>query len=95
MSRAIILEYLESRPEGATPTEIADHVDGNAESIARTLGRLAERGEAKLLRGGHMAVSGTWIRTLEPTPPVFRARETLAAMQAACRARLIGQLEAA
>jgi hypothetical protein len=90
---SIILDYLESHPEGATPQQIADHVDGNAESYARTLQRLEQRGQAKLINGGPTAVHGTWISTIPPTPPVFRAMETLAAMQAACRARLMGQLE--
>ena len=96
MTRARILDYLDAHPDGATPQQIADHIDGNAESIGKTLWRLETRGEAKLITGGRKGLHGTWVSIREETPPVFRAMETLKAMQDACRARLMAnQLEAA
>jgi hypothetical protein len=96
MSRARILDYLDAHPDGATPHQIADAIDGNAESICKTMWRLESRGEAKLISGGRKGLHGVWISVREETPPVFRAMETLRAMQEACRARLTAnQMEAA
>jgi hypothetical protein len=96
MSTPRILAYLADHPEGATPAQIAEHFEGNAESIYRTLWRLESRFKVKNIGGGRSGIHGMWIGTPEETPPVFRAMETLRAMQEACRTRLTAnQLEAA
>ena len=97
MSMARIRTYLEAHPDGATTLEIAQSIECDPASVAQSLGRLETRGEAKRIGGSHTGLHATWIYTMEPTPPVFRAMETLRAMQEACRARLMKQpaLEAA
>ena len=95
MSRALVLDYLESHPDGATPQEIADHTGLNAYSVRLTLGRMESRREASKIGGPLRGLHTVWVGYREPTPPVFRAMETLRAMQDACRARLMAnQLEA-
>jgi DNA-binding IclR family transcriptional regulator len=92
MNMSLILDFLETQPEGATPHEIADHVDGNARSVRDSLGRLESKGLVKNLGATRMGLHSRWISTREKAQSVYHGDETLAAMQAACRARLMGEL---
>lgn len=96
MSMSLILDYLETQPDGASPSEIAAHLDGCPRSVRDSLGRLESKGYVKNLGERRMGLYSNWISTREKVESVFRGAETLAAMQAACRARLMGQqMEAA
>ena len=89
-----ISDYLSTQPEGATVQQIADSIDITAQKVRQALSRLETSGKVKC--NGRRDRSGCiWFSTREDTPPVFRAMETLRAMQDACRARLMAnQLEA-
>lgn len=88
MSMARVIAYLDAHPDGATMQEIADGIDCAYSSVAQCLGRLQARGQARKGEGSHAGLKTRWAILREPTPPVFKAMETLAAMQSACRAKL-------
>lgn len=79
-----ITEYLKARPSGANAVELANHLNTSDESAAHSLERLLARGLVERDRGTRMSAVWTLIAN-EPTPPIFRAMETLKAMQAAAR----------
>ena len=97
MSMPEILAYLEAHPEGATPDEIARAIDGNKFSVCDSLGRLHTRGKVEKMTPGRSRLHVVWRHKHVERVSVFKGAETLAAMQAACRARLVGKtvLEAA
>jgi hypothetical protein len=95
MTYSRILDYLDANPDGDTPQQIADHINGRVDSVACSLGRLETHGKVEKIAGTKRGIHAIWVRVREETPPVFRAMETLRAMQDACRARLTAnQLEA-
>jgi DNA-binding IclR family transcriptional regulator len=81
---AAITEYLKARPCGANAVELASYLNTSDESAAGSLERLLARGLVERDPGTRMSAVWTLIAT-EPTPPIFRAMETLKAMQAAAR----------
>jgi hypothetical protein len=90
-----ILNYLESQPDGASVQQIADSVEITTQKVRGVLGRLETSGKVKC-NGRRDRLGALWLSIREETPPVFRAMETLKAMQDACRARLMAnQMEAA
>jgi hypothetical protein len=74
-----IRSLLAERPFGASAIEIARVMDAPVEVIENELARMVERGEVEQSgRTWRLNVAGT-------TPPIFRAMETLEAMQLAAR----------
>jgi DNA-binding IclR family transcriptional regulator len=95
MTPALILDYLESQPEGTTVQQIADSINITAQKVRDVLARLETSGKVKC-NGRRDRLGALWLSIRAETPPVFRAHETLKAMQDACRARLTAnQMEAA
>lgn len=88
MSMAIILSCLQDNSEGSTPLEIAEATGLNSESITQCLARLESRGQVRKLTAGNARKRAVWQATETKPPSIFRAEETLAAMQAACREKL-------
>jgi len=81
-----IEEYLMDRPRGAQLWQIAEHLGSNIDTTVLALRRMSERGEAVMTESAGMHANTTWaLPERERTPPVFRAMETLQAMQAAAR----------
>jgi hypothetical protein len=79
-----ITEYLKARPLGATTTEIALHLNTSGDSVVQSMERLFNRGLVEKVEGSRINAVWTLIAN-EPTPPIFRAMETLKAMQNAAR----------
>ena len=91
MSTPAILAFLADRPEGATPDEIAESIDTRINIVCVLLGRLQDRNLVTRHGIGRSRLNATWrLAGIEP-PKTFGAEETLAAMQAACLARLLDQ----
>ena len=81
---AAITEFLKARPLGATTTEIALHLNTSGDSVVQSMERLLNRGLVEKIEGSR--INAVWaLIGKEPTPPIFRAMETLKAMQAAAR----------
>ncbi|MBN3757190.1 hypothetical protein G3N95_29910 [Paraburkholderia sp. Tr-20389] len=79
-----IIEFLKARPLGATTREIAGFLETTDESANQTMERLFARGS--ILRGEGARLSAPWtLANTEITPPVFKAAETLLAMQKCAR----------
>jgi DNA-binding IclR family transcriptional regulator len=81
---AAIAEYLRQHPSGATAMELARHLDTSGDSAVQSLERLLSRDLVKIVAGSRMSAVWTLVAN-EPTPPIFRAMETLQAMQEAAR----------
>lgn len=79
-----ITEYLKARPFGANAVELANYLNTSDESAAHSLERLLARGLVERDQGTRMSAVWTLVAN-EPTPPIFRAKETLLAMQEAAR----------
>jgi hypothetical protein len=74
-----IRSLLAERPFGASANEIARVMDAPVEVIVEELNRLVELGEVK--QNG-----AVWrLNRQDTTPPIFRAMETLEAMQSLAR----------
>lgn len=79
-----ITEYLKARPLGATTMEIARHLDTSDDSAAQSMERMLDRGQ--VVRGLGTRLSAVWTLTdIRATPSIFKAKETLLAMQEAAR----------
>jgi hypothetical protein len=92
MSAAAILSYLESNPDGAHPAELAEHIGSHVNVVCVLLGRLENDDKVTRHGGGRSRLKATWrIAGAMPPAGLYRADETLAAMQAACLARLLDQ----
>lgn len=94
-----ITAILAGLPQGATGAEIASHLETTHDSATQSLMRLLMRGLVERA-GGTNKVDATWTLAAAAssnTPPIFRAMETLAAMQGVARQRLMTEstLEAA
>ena len=79
----IITEYLRSHPDGASAREIAEMLDCMPDSAARLMNTLERQGVVMRIADG--ARDGRWKLVVPVTPPIFRAAETLEAMQNAAR----------
>jgi hypothetical protein len=91
MSTPAILAYLESNPAGAKPAEIAASIGKHVNVVCVLLGRLCNNDQVTRHGVGRSRLNATWrLAGMEP-PKTFGAAETLAAMQAACMARLLDQ----
>jgi hypothetical protein len=91
MSAKAILSYLEANPAGAKPDEIAAHIGSHVNVVCVLLDRLWNDDQVTRNGGGRSRLKATWrIAGAEPVA-TFGAAEALAAMQAACRARLLDQ----
>jgi hypothetical protein len=96
MSIAIITAYLDDKPQGATPEEIAEHAGLCMYNISRSLGVMLQDGRAERLGGDETKRIGCAFRLVKIyRASVYKGDETLAAMQAVCRARLMGEQEIA
>ena len=80
----IIVEFLRAHPLGASTREIARFLNTTDESANQSMERLCERGSVLKGQGARLAAPWTLANT-EITPPVFKAKETLLAMQEAAR----------
>lgn len=79
-----IIEFLKARPFGVSSIDIAIHLGTSGESAAQSMDRLQARGLVARDHGNRM--TGIWTLTEQrSTPPIFRAMETLQAMQTAAR----------
>jgi hypothetical protein len=93
MSIAIITAYLDDKPQGATPEEIAEHTGACQYRISRSLGVMLQDGRAERLGADDKKRIGcVFVLVKNHRESVYRGAETLAAMQAVCRARLMGEL---
>lgn len=80
----IIIEFLRAHPLGASTREIARFLETTDESAIQSMNLLASRGS--VLRGEGARLTAPWtLANAEVTPPVFKAAETLLAMQEAAR----------
>lgn len=96
MSMAAITAYLDDKPNGATPEEIAEHAGLCMYNISRSLGVMLTQGRVERLDGDETKRIGCAFRLVKIyRASVYKGEETLAAMQAVCRARLMGELEIA
>jgi hypothetical protein len=76
----IIVEYLRNRPFGASTREVARFLNTTDENAHASMQLLESRGS--VLRGTGARLSAPWtLANTEITPPVFKAAETLLAMQ--------------
>jgi hypothetical protein len=85
-----IIEFLESRPQGAYGWQIAEHINSPSESVCQTLLRMLNRGKVVQLVIAASRADSIWAMSAElraETPPVFKALETLLAFQSAARAK--------
>jgi predicted ArsR family transcriptional regulator len=85
----LIVEYLDERPRGASLEEIAAFLDTTCDSARTSMKRLLERGQVKF-------EDSVWKTNRERTPPVFKALETLKAMQESVigqRARMLRKIQ--
>jgi predicted ArsR family transcriptional regulator len=92
---AAIIEYLATRPEGAKAAEIADEIGICVATVCQTLGRLLDQSKVEALGKYRFRTAPLWrlVRREAPAGSItFKGAETLAAMQAVCRARLMGQM---
>jgi hypothetical protein len=76
----LIVEFLDGRPRGASLEEIAAFLDTTCDSARTSMKRLLERDQVKL-------DGPVWKTNRQATPPIFRAVETLQAMQSMFRGR--------
>jgi len=75
-----IIEFLKDRPLGASTREVARFLETTDESAIQSMNLLAKRGS--ILRGEGARLDAPWtLANTEITPPVFKAAETLLAMQ--------------
>jgi hypothetical protein len=97
MSMAVITAYLDDKPNGATPEEIADQTGTCMYNISRSIGVMLSQGRVQSLGDDQKKRIGVVFTLVKiHRESVYKGAETLAAMQAVCRARLMGQvLEAA
>jgi hypothetical protein len=97
MSMAVITAYLDDKPNGATPEEIADQTGTCMYNISRSIGVMLTQGRVQSLGDDPKKRIGVVFTLVKKhRESVYRGAETLAAMQTLCRARLMGeQLEAA
>ncbi len=90
-----IIEFLTTKPRGAKGHAIGEHLGVTPDSISRTLGRMSERGDIKSSGKYRYRLDATWtlVHTdATVTPPIYRAAETLVAMQVVARARLVNRV---
>ncbi|CAB3730178.1 hypothetical protein LMG22037_05512 [Paraburkholderia phenoliruptrix] len=89
-----VLEFLRDYPNGAYGWQIAAHLEVTDASIGQTLLLLETRNRIKLMWQGKSRAESLWRLPTEregTTPAVFRAMETLWAMQEVARHRM-GQI---
>ena len=83
----IIVEFLRNHPLGASTREIARFLNTTDENAHASLRLLESRGS--VLSGTGERLSAPWtLANTEITPAIFKAAETLLAMQQAARVRL-------
>lgn len=76
----IIVEFLRSHPLGASTREIARFLQANEENAHASMRLLESRGQ--VLSGTGARLDAPWtLANTAITPPIFRAVETLVAMQ--------------
>lgn len=82
----IIIDFLRAHPLGASTHEIARFLETSEKSAEQSMGRLLDRGS--VLRGEGARLTAPWtLANTEITPPIFKAVETLVAMQEVARGR--------
>lgn len=82
----IIVEFLRNHPLGASTREIARFLNTTDESAIQSMNLLCDRGS--VLRGEGARLDAPWtLANTEITPPIFKAVETLVAMQEVARGR--------
>jgi hypothetical protein len=75
-----IAEFLKDRPLGASTREVARFLETTEESAHQSLDRMFARGQ--VLKGLGDRLDAPWtLAKGEITPPIFKAVETLSAMQ--------------
>jgi DNA-binding MarR family transcriptional regulator len=89
MSMQLIREYLAANPEGANPEEIGEHLGLDKYSISQSIRRLLDRELVRCVKQSRSRMGSIYVAV--PGKKVFNTYETLAAMQRACRARLMRQ----
>jgi hypothetical protein len=95
MSADSITEYLATRPEGAKAAEIADEIGVCLATVCQSLGRMLDQSKVEALGKYRFRTAPLWRLVRREAPAgsaAFKGAETLAAMQAVCRARLMGQM---
>jgi hypothetical protein len=88
MSRQLkprIVEFFADQPHGATVWEIAEALGSSNDTTVQALRRMAERGEAVMVMDSALLPHTVWTLPPHSTPQIFRAMETLQAMQNAAR----------
>jgi hypothetical protein len=88
MSRQLkprIADFLADQPHGAPVWQIAEALGSSNDTTVQALRRMAERGEAVLVCDFALLPHTVWTMPPHSTPKIFRAMETLQAMQSAAR----------
>jgi hypothetical protein len=85
-----VVEFLLTMPRGAYGWQIAAHLEASVDSARQTLAKMYARGKIVQQLAGDTCGNSVWSLPADAyveTPPVFRAKETLAGFQEAARAR--------
>lgn len=89
-----ITEFLTGRPNGATVRKITELLHSSTSSVVQTLRLMQSRGQLVILIDSSERDDMVWALANSgrpAAPPIFRAVETLAAMQDAAREQLMAQ----
>ncbi|NML34916.1 hypothetical protein [Paraburkholderia antibiotica] len=82
--RPRILKFFADHPDGASVERLAEYLGSDSDSTIRSLRSMEGRGEAVMIRDSALLPRTVWSQA-KTTPPIFRAVETLEAMQSAAR----------
>lgn len=84
-----VIEFLSDHPYGAPTWQIAESLGTTTDSLRQTLLRMQGRGELVVAVEAEIRANSVWVVAVKTdTPPIFRAMETLAAMQSTALANL-------
>lgn len=88
MTRALaprITGFFADHPHGAPVWQVAEYLGSSNDTTLQALRRMAERGDAEMTLNSAIPAHSVWALSKNETPPIFRAMETLRAMQASAR----------
>jgi hypothetical protein len=91
MSRQIqprAVEFLADHPYGAHIWQLAEYLGSSVDTTILALRRMQVRGEAVMTLDADMLANTVWSLPAKATPPIFKAMETLTAMQVATMQQL-------
>jgi hypothetical protein len=80
-----ITEFFTDHPHGAPVWQVAEYLGSSNDTTIIALRRMADRGDALMTLDSSIPSHTVWALSIKETPPIFRAMETLRAMQAVAR----------